>query len=312
MLIAAEIAGPGDWTRAFEARYLDKFTAPTVEDIEFPSLGVSQAWNDRSTGTLHVVTYAAAPEKRGARDAVARDQPAECREPHAPVERPAVHTLCCRRAANDRAHDDHRRAPIRDRHGVQRRWAARRSRAAAAAARRSRRLLARFHRRRDANAESTDDGPRVPVLRIRFRVRTHMTQDALTDLLNLSSPAVAIAFSDTPPAGVGRIACSGPASCDYWRQAAEGRTFYTIADDHKACPIGAHTHHVETSAEEQQQLMGLIENMVELSYIKMEEVPSIPRRPRRYAWRVRSAGIGAGGSGRRARARERTATHVDH
>ena len=66
MLIAAEIAGPGDWTRAFEARYLDKFTAPTVEDIEFPSLGVSQAWNDRSTGTLHVVTYAAAPEKRGA------------------------------------------------------------------------------------------------------------------------------------------------------------------------------------------------------------------------------------------------------
>lgn len=66
-LMAAEIAaGPGDWTRAFEARYQDKFTAPTVEGIEFPSLGVSQAWNDRTTGTLHVVTYAAAPEKKGA------------------------------------------------------------------------------------------------------------------------------------------------------------------------------------------------------------------------------------------------------
>lgn len=66
-LMAAEIAsGPGDWTRAFEARYMDKFTAPTVEGIEFPSLGVSQAWNDRDTGTLHVVTYAAAPDKRGA------------------------------------------------------------------------------------------------------------------------------------------------------------------------------------------------------------------------------------------------------
>jgi hypothetical protein len=65
MLMAAEIAGPGDWTRAFEARYQDKYTAPTVEGIEFPSLGVSQAWNDRSTGILHVVTYAAAPEKRG-------------------------------------------------------------------------------------------------------------------------------------------------------------------------------------------------------------------------------------------------------
>jgi hypothetical protein len=45
---------------------MDKFTAPTVEGIDFPSLGVSQAWNDRTTGTLHVVTYAAAPDKKGA------------------------------------------------------------------------------------------------------------------------------------------------------------------------------------------------------------------------------------------------------
>jgi len=66
-LMAAEIAaGPGDWARAFDARYMDKFAAPTVEGIECPSLGVSQAWNDRETGTLHVVTYAAAPDKRGA------------------------------------------------------------------------------------------------------------------------------------------------------------------------------------------------------------------------------------------------------
>jgi Linalool dehydratase/isomerase len=66
MLMAAEIGGPGDWTRAFAATRLDKYTAPTVEGIEFPSLGVSQAWNDQATGTLHVVTYAAAPDKRGA------------------------------------------------------------------------------------------------------------------------------------------------------------------------------------------------------------------------------------------------------
>jgi uncharacterized protein (DUF169 family) len=105
-----------------------------------------------------------------------------------------------------------------------------------------------------------------------------MTQDVLTDLLELSSPAIAIAFTDTPPAGVARVGHSGPASCDYWRQAADGATFYTVADDHKACPIGAHTHHVVTSADEQQQLMGLIQHMVGLSYIKMEEVPAIPRR----------------------------------
>ena len=105
-----------------------------------------------------------------------------------------------------------------------------------------------------------------------------MTQDELTRLLSLSSPPIAIAFVETPPAGIERIERSGPASCDYWRQAAEGRTFFTVADDHKACPIGAHTHHVVTSPEEQQQLMGLIQNMVGLSYIKMEEVPAIPRR----------------------------------
>jgi hypothetical protein len=65
MLMAAEIGGAGDWTRAFEARHLDKFAAPTVEGVEFPALGVSQAWNDRATGTLHVVTYAAAPDRKG-------------------------------------------------------------------------------------------------------------------------------------------------------------------------------------------------------------------------------------------------------
>lgn len=66
MLMAAEVAGPGDWTRVFQVPNLDKYAAPTVEGVEFPTLGVSQAWNDKASGILHVVTYAAAPEKRGA------------------------------------------------------------------------------------------------------------------------------------------------------------------------------------------------------------------------------------------------------
>ena len=65
MLMAAEVASPGDWTRAFETPHLDKYTAPTVEGIDFPALGVSQAWNDRNTGVLKVATYAAAPDRRG-------------------------------------------------------------------------------------------------------------------------------------------------------------------------------------------------------------------------------------------------------
>ena len=65
MLMAAEVASPGDWSRSFEAPYLDKYTAPTVEGIDFPSLGVSQAWNNPATGVLYVTTYAAAPSARG-------------------------------------------------------------------------------------------------------------------------------------------------------------------------------------------------------------------------------------------------------
>ena len=57
--------GTGDaWYRAFDAPHMDKFSAPTVEDIDFPSIGLYQAWNDLDSGALHIGTYAAAPEQR--------------------------------------------------------------------------------------------------------------------------------------------------------------------------------------------------------------------------------------------------------
>ncbi len=101
---------------------------------------------------------------------------------------------------------------------------------------------------------------------------------SLSDLLELSSPPVAIAFLDSPPSGVHRVATGEPAGCGYWRLAAEGQVFYTTADDHKACPIGAHTHHVPLTKEESAGLMDLITTMAGLSYIRMEEVPQVPRR----------------------------------
>jgi uncharacterized protein (DUF169 family) len=54
--------------------------------------------------------------------------------------------------------------------------------------------------------------------------------------------------------------------------------FFTVADDHKGCPVGAHTHNVPLSPAEHQALMGLVQTMVNLSYLKMEEVPQIPTR----------------------------------
>ena len=42
----SEIGRGGDWTRAFEAPHISKFDAPTVEGIDFPSMGVRQAWGN--------------------------------------------------------------------------------------------------------------------------------------------------------------------------------------------------------------------------------------------------------------------------
>lgn len=103
-------------------------------------------------------------------------------------------------------------------------------------------------------------------------------QTSLSDLLGLDSPPVAIAFVEEPPPGVPHVSDVEPAGCGYWRRAAAGEVFFTLADDHKRCPVGAHTHNVTLSESEQQELMGLVETMVGLSYLKLEDVPQIPRR----------------------------------
>jgi len=105
-----------------------------------------------------------------------------------------------------------------------------------------------------------------------------MPQTSLTHLLNLTSAPVAIAFVDEPPPAVPHVSTIEPAGCGYWRRAAAGEVFFTTADDHKRCPVGAHTHNVALSPGEQQELMGLVQTMVGLSYIKMDDVPRIPTR----------------------------------
>lgn len=105
-----------------------------------------------------------------------------------------------------------------------------------------------------------------------------MSQPSIAQLLELTSSPVAIAFVDRAPAGVPHVRAGEAAGCGYWRRAAEGEVFYTVADDHKRCPVGAHTHNVTLSPAEQTELMGLIGTMVDLKYLKMEEVPKIPTR----------------------------------
>lgn len=104
------------------------------------------------------------------------------------------------------------------------------------------------------------------------------TATTFAELLDLSTQPIAIAFRESAPDGMSQVDSAAAAGCTYWRYAAEGRTFYTEASDHFGCPIGSHTHGIDLPAETAKELQGLIGTMVELEYLNMQEVPSIPRR----------------------------------
>jgi len=95
--------------------------------------------------------------------------------------------------------------------------------------------------------------------------------------LNLSRRPVAVAFRDTPPAGVSPFAGTEPSGCSFWRLAAGGRVFYTVPADHHNCPIGSHTHAITLPPPRAPELEQTLELMAGLGYVRMEEVPDIPR-----------------------------------
>ena len=101
----------------------------------------------------------------------------------------------------------------------------------------------------------------------------------LTDVLQLSRRPVAIAFRDTPPEGVRQLSGSQPSGCSFWRLAAEGQAFYTVPSDHYNCPVGSYTHNIALPPEREAELNGTLGLMVDIGYIKMEEVPGVPRLP---------------------------------
>jgi uncharacterized protein (DUF169 family) len=103
--------------------------------------------------------------------------------------------------------------------------------------------------------------------------------------LALAHAPVAVSFVDAPPEGVPHIGGALPAGCAYWKHASEGHSFFTTDADHQNCPVGAYTHNVTlppAKGEELQTIMGV---MIQLQYLRSDEVPGIPRlaRPMRYA-----------------------------
>src|SRR5208283_1236548 len=86
-------------------------------------------------------------------------------------------------------------------------------------------------------------------------------------------------YATAPPAGVQAISGSQPAGCSFWRIASEGKAFYTEADDHYNCPIGSYTHNVALPPERASELDGTLSLMVQIGYLRMEEIPDVFRLP---------------------------------
>ena len=86
-------------------------------------------------------------------------------------------------------------------------------------------------------------------------------------------------FRETPPAGVPQFTGVEPSGCSFWRLAAGGMTFYTIPSDHYNCAIGSYTHNIPLPPERAQELDQILTFMTGLGYVRMEEIPAIPRLP---------------------------------
>jgi uncharacterized protein (DUF169 family) len=95
--------------------------------------------------------------------------------------------------------------------------------------------------------------------------------------VKLERRPVAVSYLDHPPDGVGKFEGSEPSGCSFWRLAADGRTFYTVPEDHFNCAVGAYTHNILLSPERQQETGITLKMMFDLGYVRPEELPQIPR-----------------------------------
>ena len=65
LMVLSELGQPGGWSRVFTHSNLTKFREPTVEGVDYPTLGIAQAWNDPQAGALWVETYPATTAAAG-------------------------------------------------------------------------------------------------------------------------------------------------------------------------------------------------------------------------------------------------------
>jgi uncharacterized protein (DUF169 family) len=109
--------------------------------------------------------------------------------------------------------------------------------------------------------------------------------DALTRTLELTTPPIAITFSDAPPEGVDAYtgpkpppAPDGrtgpvPAGCVFWTKAVD-RSFSTVASDHANCSVGTLTHGF--AGLEEVAGNSDVAALLESGWVTMDQVPEIP------------------------------------
>ncbi len=74
LMVLSELGEPGCWGRVFDEPNLHKFDEPTVSGVDYPRIGLTQAWNDLDEGLLHLETYAATTAARGSATTFTVDQ----------------------------------------------------------------------------------------------------------------------------------------------------------------------------------------------------------------------------------------------
>jgi uncharacterized protein (DUF169 family) len=102
-------------------------------------------------------------------------------------------------------------------------------------------------------------------------------EEQISEVVKPGRRPVAVSFRESEPAGVKKFEGTEPSGCSFWRLASEGRTFYTVPENHFNCAVGAYTHNIALSAEREKETEQTLKMMFELGYVKPEEVPQIPR-----------------------------------
>jgi uncharacterized protein (DUF169 family) len=91
---------------------------------------------------------------------------------------------------------------------------------------------------------------------------------------------IAVSYLSAAPQGVEKFSGTVPSGCTFWKLAATRNGFYTVPGDHLNCPIGSYTHAIDLPPDRAPELEQALTLMAGIGYVRMEEVPSIPRLSR--------------------------------